>query len=69
MIRAFENQPLIRWVSGDHFLGVKRLKRDADHSSTSSVEVVNRGAIPLPCHIKVKFSPLQALEALRVVRG
>jgi hypothetical protein len=50
MIRAFENQPLIRWVSGYHFLGLKWLEDDADHSPPSSVEVMNDEAIPLTRH-------------------
>jgi hypothetical protein len=32
-------QPPIQWVPGALFLGVKRLGREADHSSPSSVEV------------------------------
>jgi hypothetical protein len=36
----------IQWVPGDPSLGVKRPGREVDHSSSSSAEVKNGGAIP-----------------------
>jgi hypothetical protein len=42
-------QPLIQWVPGALSPEVKRQGREADHSSPSSFEVENGGAIlPLP---------------------
>jgi hypothetical protein len=35
------SQPLIQWVPGVLFLGVKRPGREADHSRPSSAEVKN----------------------------
>jgi hypothetical protein len=43
--------PPIQWVSGLLSLGVKRLGREVDRSSPSSVEVKNGGAIPPLPHI------------------
>jgi hypothetical protein len=39
-------QPPIQWVPEALSLEVKRLKREADHSPTSSADVKNDGAIP-----------------------
>jgi hypothetical protein len=39
-------QPGIEWVPGALSLGVKRLGREANHSSLSSAKVENAGAIP-----------------------
>jgi hypothetical protein len=43
--RGFTHPP-IKWVPEARFLGVKRSRREADHSPPSSVEVKNGGAIP-----------------------
>jgi hypothetical protein len=34
-------QPPIQWVQGDHSLGVKRPRREADHSPPSSARIKN----------------------------
>jgi hypothetical protein len=39
-------QPPIQWVPGDISPGLKRPKREADHSPPSSAEVKNGGATP-----------------------
>jgi hypothetical protein len=41
-------QPPIQWVPGALSLGVKRPRREANHSPLSSTEVKNGGAIPPP---------------------
>jgi hypothetical protein len=38
-------QPLIQWVSGALSPGVKRPRRETDHSSSSSVEIRNGGDV------------------------
>jgi hypothetical protein len=42
--------PPVQWVAGVLFPGVKRLGRDADHSTPSNAEVKNGGAIPPLLH-------------------
>jgi hypothetical protein len=39
-------QPPIKWIPGALFPGVKRPRREADHSLPSSAEVKNGGTIP-----------------------
>jgi hypothetical protein len=39
-------QPPIQWVPGELSPGVKRLRREGDHSPPSSVQIKNGGAIP-----------------------
>jgi hypothetical protein len=42
-------QPPIQWVPGASSPGIKRQKRQADHSSPSSAMIKNYGAIPPLC--------------------
>jgi hypothetical protein len=49
-------QPLIQWELGALFPGLKRSRCEADHSPTSSVEVKNGGAIPLPPNMSLLHS-------------
>jgi hypothetical protein len=49
---SFEaNLVSIQWLSGPLFPGAKRSEREPDHSSLSSVDVLNNGAIPSLPHM------------------
>jgi hypothetical protein len=48
------NQPPIQWVSGALSLGVKRLRREADHSPPSSAEV--KECVELYLHSQYVFT-------------
>jgi hypothetical protein len=69
------SQPLIQWVTNVRSLWVKLVGREADHLSPTSVEVKNvriytstpRKSLWRSKKVK-KLSPLQALEACKVVR-
>jgi hypothetical protein len=39
-------QPPFQWVPGSIYLGVRRLEREADHSSSSIAEIKKYGAVP-----------------------
>jgi hypothetical protein len=49
-LEHISTQPPILWVLGALSLGVKWPRREADHSSPSSAEVKNGGAIPPLSH-------------------
>ncbi|PNF18383.1 E3 ubiquitin-protein ligase RNF144A [Cryptotermes secundus] len=57
LLRRDCTHPPIQWVPGARFLGVKRLRREADHSSPSSVECmksyiefeIQEGAYDISC--------------------
>jgi hypothetical protein len=42
-------------VTGDYFSGVKRPRRQADYSSSSTAEVKNVGAVPPLLHIFIAW--------------